>query len=1211
MEKTWLERAPARQKALRSVSLLLGTGLFLHAAPAWAVNECGPPPPGGGTVTCPAGEYPNGIDYLAPSRLEVLLDPGVVTRSESRIETVGDLRIVGPANTKLNSAPLPSPPPVSGGPLALLAQASGTLFVHVDDLTGGASLSGVGSVTFIADRLSTPGGTGVLVQTTGAGETLVRINSVSTAGFLSPAINVSSPDGDIRVEAGTIRTGTHASPGIVTRAGAGSNVFIESRSIETSGEQSHGIDAFGGAISIVSDSIVASGTITRAIVAQGETVTIVSRTIQAVGVDVEGGIRAGSNGDGAVTVTSGNIVVNRSKGIFEFASGGIQAFSAGSGTITVDSGSISTTSDLTGGIGAFSGGDIAVTSGIISTTGARSIGITAMSGNKAIRVTSGKITTLGTAGIGMVISAKEGVSIISDSVATAGANATAIEATSSSGQLNVTSNTITTRGPSSVGISATGNNQLIIGSGTIATSGANSPGIRAGSGPGPISVTSGSITTAGGSIGMEISTTTGDINVTSGSVVTQGAGTNFLEGTGIYAHSVSGKISVSSGSVSTTGTQAFGIFATSAGDVNVTSNMIATTGPLANAIFAISQGGSIDVHGGPMTTLGDSATGVVTFVSGPGTTSVRTGAITTQGFDSYGVIATSTGTGAIDVTGDGSIVTTGASSPGISAESGGKVTVSGNNISTTGANSDAIAVKGSTSAVTIKGLVQSSQGFAVRGEGGLRQRSEPGGPVTVNIVGGGTLRGRVSLTGAADRITNSGIFDAIGASQFGAGSDVFENNTGATVRSTGGAATFAGLETFSNRGTIEMRDGTVGDSLTLGGAYGGAGAALLGLDVDFTAGTADRLITGAATGSTQIGVQGAGGGFTSGILLVDAGAGTSPTAFTLAGSSGSPYLSNDLRFDPANNDFLLVRLPGTAVFETSRFGGMATQLWHESADAVAAQLDTMRDAGRGRGMGLWLQGWTGERERNGTQTLAGAGTFDVSFEQDFQGLQGGFDFRRGGGVLGITAGAGRSDATFALTGNPVDMNVWNIGLYAQGRAGPLWVNALAKHDWAELEIAPGAGLGAQFDAQLFGIQANAGLRLGGGPVFAEPSVGLSWVQADLDSFASGPATVEPGIATSLRARAGLRAGARLPLGGGALLPFVAANVYEEIGGRNESDFTLGETLRLFDEPAGTRGQAAAGISFAAAGFEAFVRGETDFSGGADAKAVRAGARLRF
>src|SRR3982750_3235054 len=103
MDTTSLERAPARLKALRSASLLLGTGLFLHAAPAWAVNECGPPPPGGGTVTCPAGEYPTGIDYAAPGDLEILLQPGVVTRGNSTMTSPGFIRLSGPTATTLNS----------------------------------------------------------------------------------------------------------------------------------------------------------------------------------------------------------------------------------------------------------------------------------------------------------------------------------------------------------------------------------------------------------------------------------------------------------------------------------------------------------------------------------------------------------------------------------------------------------------------------------------------------------------------------------------------------------------------------------------------------------------------------------------------------------------------------------------------------------------------------------------------------------------------------------------------------------------------------------------------------------------------------------------------------------------------------------------------------------------------------------------------------
>src|SRR5687767_15980068 len=64
---------------------LLGTSLLVYAAagasPAKAQNECGAPPPGGGTVTCtPAGNpYPGGIDYdPVVADLTVVLQAGVV-----------------------------------------------------------------------------------------------------------------------------------------------------------------------------------------------------------------------------------------------------------------------------------------------------------------------------------------------------------------------------------------------------------------------------------------------------------------------------------------------------------------------------------------------------------------------------------------------------------------------------------------------------------------------------------------------------------------------------------------------------------------------------------------------------------------------------------------------------------------------------------------------------------------------------------------------------------------------------------------------------------------------------------------------------------------------------------------------------------------------------------------------------------------------------
>lgn len=1248
MAKTSLERAPFARaagarpgpKALRRATLLIGTALLLPAAPSWAINECGPP--SSGRVVCPAGVYPNGISYSSGSDLEVLLEPGVVAGPSRMTQFGGDASFIGPVNTILTGT----------GSDALRLLSTEIAFANVDDLrtTGdfadGADIVGRSGGILYADTIVTTGNSsrGALVrqETVNAISPVgpaagahARINSITTSGFGSGGLEIVAIFGDVSAEIGSVSTSGGSSTGIESLSGIFSpTITIKSGIVTTKGSDSPGIRMFGAVATLDSGIVSTAGnSSTGILVSASQDITITSGSVSTMGSQSTGLNVRSTRGN--VMIVSGTVSTLGGGPGF---SPGILARTTTTGNVTVRSERVTTNNVESAGIAASTrDGNVAITSGSVETGGPTSAAIQAtVSGQGNVSVTSNRIVTRSTVSPGIAASAAAGSTSVANTgtVETGGGNSPGIQASGTSvkidsasittlsnfsrgidaaspGNIVIASSAVRTGGDRSEGIAAISTSGAVtVNSGTILTGGRNSAGILAFSTFGPVGITSSSIVANGWSIGLDASTATGDVNVISGSVVTQGGGTNFREGAGIYAHSNGGNISVRSGSVTTNGTQAFGILATSAGNVTVVSDTIATTGRLANAIFAVAQdSGSIAVTAGPMSTLGDSATGVVTFVSGPGTTSIRTGSISTRGFDSYGVIATSIGTGAIDVTGDGTIVTTGASSPGISAESRGAVTVSANNISTTGANSDAIAVKGSTSTVTVRGVVQSSQGFAIRGEGGLRQDSGPGGPVTATILAGGTLRGRVSLTGNADRINNNGTFDAIATSQFGAGADLFDNNAGATVQSVNGAATFAGLETFSNRGTIEMRDDAANDSLTLPGAYAGAGGARLGLDVDFAAGTADRLVTGAATGGTLIDIRGTGGDFTSGILLVDAGTGTSPTAFSLAPGGDSAYLRRDLRFDAANNDFLLVQEPGQGVFETARFGAMASQLWYESADAVAAQLDTQRDGRRGRGPALWLQGWTGERERSSVQTF-GTGTFDVSFEQDFQGLQGGLDFQSGSAVIGIAGGTGRSDAAF-VSGSPVDLKVSNVGLYAQVHAGPLFFNALAKRDWAEVEIDPGPGLGAEFDADLFGVQLNAGLRFDLGAVFAEPSVGLSWVNGDLDSFESGPATVTPGGVDSMRARAGLRVGAKLPFGGGTLLPFAAVNVYEELDDGSTTDFTLGETLRLFDEPAGTRGQAAAGISFVSAGFEAFVRGEMDFSGGEDAKAVRAGARLRF
>lgn len=1054
-------RLPAVRGGLPGrAALLIGTAFGLHAAPGHAANECGPPPPGGGTVTCPAGNYPGGIDYAVPDDLEILLQPGVTTSSQSTIATGGDLRIVGPG---LLSA--------SVGDQALSVNSGGSAYIDLGSTRGtgfnpGAAIRGNGAVTFIAGSAFATGSAALSVSAGAAAgvapNVLVRVGSASTSAVMGTnpgrVVTLSSQGGTMRVEIGTL-----AASGILNGPLSASGADILSLDIGRvfiSGLTAPGMGLSGGSIAVTIGSIERgfAGSAISASAVHDIAIDIGTITggeyafFQPVGSD-RPDLVALASGDGPIAVDIDTIAANRQRAIVARSD---------SGDIRISSNSITTTIGSAGAIAAGTGGTVRIDSNSISTRGDNSPGIVA-SGAR-VTVNSGTIAVQGTV---------SGPARSSDAIVAIGADG--------------------------------------------------------------VSIVSGSITN-NGSMGIRATSTDGRIDIMSGSVSVVGLGPLAQTTYAIHARSTGG------------------------GEVSVTSGTVASSFFRTGGIAAESTGGAVRVDAGTVTTDGTEATG-------------------------------------------------------ISATSGsGAVTVLATNVATSGTGADAIFVSGgSGSAVTIRGLVQSAQGFAVQADGAQ---------AALTVAAGGTLRGRIDLTGGADSVVNRGLFDALGTSQFGAGVDSFDNQAGATLRSTGGVATLAALETFTNGGLVELRDGAANDSLVLPGGYVGAAGARLGLDVDFASRTADRLVTGAATGSTAIELQtqGSGAGFDSaGILLVDAGAGTTASAFTLAGAGATPYLRTALRFDAAANDFLLVRLPGAAVFETARLGGMATALWQEGADAVAAQLDTARDRRRdelrGRRLGLWLQGWTGEREQAGTQSFAGAGggageTFDTRFDQDLEGLQGGIDVRAGGVLIGATGGIARSDAAFAATGDPVALEAKSLGAYVQGRAGRFFFNALAKRDWIDLEIAPGAGFGAAFGADLFGVQGNAGLRFAFGGLYAEPSVGLAWVDGEVDPFATGGATVAAREADSLLGRAGLRLGGRVPLGGGALLPFVSFEWREELGGREESAFSFGETLRLIDDAVPTRGEAAAGFSFVAGPFEGFVRGEVDLGGG-NAKAARAGARLVF
>ncbi len=724
--------------------------------------------------------------------------------------------------------------------------------------------------------------------------------------------------------------------------------------------------------------------------------------------------------------------------------------------------------------------------------------------------------------------------------------------------------------------------------------------------------------------------------ITSSAAITTGGAVSH----GIYAYAELGNVQVtSSAAIRTTGAGAYGIIALGNGAVTVGSTSITTTGAGSAGIIAVGfdPAAAVAVTSGTINTSGAGSIGM--YVLGYGTTTVTSNAITTSGAGARGMEVVSTQAGAtitsgnittsgasstaieassqtnLSITSTGSIAVTGSNSDGIVAYSStGSILVDVNNLSATGGGADGIIVTSATgSTVTVRGLLDAAA-FDVFATGAA---------ATVNTTATGTIRGRVVLTNNADTVNNAGTFDAINNSEFNGGTDVF-NNSG-TVRSTNGAVSFLSLETFNNlaTGRIDMRDGATGDSLTVG-AYIGTTGSRLQIDANLGGNVADVLITGAATGSTILDVNLLGNSVfnLAGTLVVDATAGTSATAFTLAGGiQNNPFVALNLLFDAPNNNFLLVSNPGQPVFEQIEQAEMITNFWDNSADAISAQLEAARDGlaplgtvqsnltGEG-GFGGWVQAVAGNTDREASNAF-GNTVFNTSYQQDYVGVQGGLDYQGGGTILGVSFGYGQSDADFDATFNRVEMRGYNLAAYAAFQSGGFFFNAIAKVDWIDVESTPGAGLLAEFDATAWGLRGTMGYRFNSGDVFFEPSVSLSYVNADIDNYTVGGASVMFGDIESFRGAAGIRIGGDFRSGNGTFSPFVGAFAIEEFSGDNAASFTLGQTIGLAQDAPGTYGELQAGLNYSTGRIEVFARGEFDFGGEREGLSGRAGVRLRF
>ena len=915
--------------------------------------------------------------------------------------------------------------------------------------------------------------------------------------------------------------------------------------------------------------------------------------------------------------------------------------------------------DTTGtpNIGVLAVGDNALTvnggtNTIITTSADGAYGALISNNVDPISVTLDRIITSGANAIGVIASSSEGaITVRTNSIITSGAGANGINASTDISPITITSGVITTSGSNATGIDANSDfGDISITSTAITTTDAGSLGILAQTGGiGAITINSGSINTSGaGAIGIRAANNTGALLVTSGPVATLGA-----DADAINVISTGGTATVNAGAITTTGANADAIVATGLTGANVTFTTISTTGANANGVlipagvmfFGPPASASATVNGGSVSTVGVTSDGVRA-IAGTGTAVVNvTGNVTTQGDNSRGLVAV--GPLGATVTNGGTITTAGLTSNGVDASSTtGPVAVTVRNVTTTGNGSQAVllnATSGNATA-TVSGALRTTgttanaltvnsganavvnlgtgatfstvQGDYIRlnsvGTSTLNNAATignnlngfalvaTGGPITINNTG--NLSSDIVLTPGADVINNSGTFTVGANPDFGAGVDLF-NNTGLVTLMAGATApvspVFTGLETFTNSGTIDLRNTRAGDTLTLPGTYVGTNGTL-GLDItsNGTTTTNDQLIIGgAATGTTTIQLNQLAGSvplFNAGTVLVNAGAGSSATAFGLAGGGlDAGFVRYQVGFDAAGNNFLLTAAPSDTAFRTLNYAEGIRSLWLKSADAVSGQLrarrDTMWSQGGGDTTGrFWMQMHGSEETRAGQRDFNAFGQSrltDTGFQQDYFGGQAGLDIsgasgERGGFAFGLTGGYINSSLNFAGTTDRVKFDVANAGLYASYSSGNLFFNALGKYDhyWAKAG-APSAGFQQDFSGNVYGARAEMGLRFGSDSFFIEPAASISYVKNDTDDLTPLGTTIAFDDDDGLRGRIGARIGGLVDMGGAKLAVYGGGNFVHEFKGQDNVTFTSGgQTLNYTNERLSDYGEAVLGAT---------------------------------
>lgn len=1160
------------------------------------------------------------------------------------------------------------------GSLGVLADAAGPTNLHLDALqTGGADAAGLDlasdpaacavlgkgncGTAFTVGKLLTQGDRSPGILATIAGPTSGSVGLLQTGGANAPGLALTGDPTacvllgvggcNTQVAVDQLRTAGANSAGVLLNAPA--TLSAQLGSVVTQGDNAPGASLITNPAACLVLGVGGCGaTLTAGSIGTG------GANSPAIGVLAAGPVAVNATDLATNGINSPGIAVATDPAACAVLGAGSCGTSIGAGTVRTG-GNGSTGIGVTGAV------PVAIDTDRVTTAGADAPGISVTTtpavcavlgvGACGTGITAGSVTTAGDRSSGIVAKGAGPTAIKVDSVSTAGLNAPAISVAAdptacltlgvAACSTSINAGTLTTGGDGADGIGVSGAGPITIGVGQVTTAGANAPGIATSLNPAVCAVLgSGNCGTA----------------ITAGSVTTGGNGS---PGIGVLG---SGPVSVVTGSVSTAGQNAPGVsVATDPTACLVVANGLCpttvTTGPVQTGGnnspgVGITVAGPTTITTGTITTIGTGSPGLsvtidpvlcATLGAGSCATNVSTGGISTGG-GSGGIVVSGgaggnggggTGTGPVNTGaiaigagpigsgGNGIDVNVGCQDVAIIAR--GPITAGGTGIvaqSQCGVRVTTLAgapVQGATGGISVTAGTNAvvTVGDRLSAGNGLALNSKGAGVTVVNQPTGAIV-GRLDLTDNADQFTNAGRFEAVGDSNFGGGTDLLVNQGVIAVRpaaAKAGSVTFAGLETLNNSGTIDMRNGQVGDRLEVPGSFVGTGASTLGVDVGAGI-TSDRLIVGgAATGSTRVFAAGLTGALVNGAVIVDAGAGTSPTAFVLAGGIQRVGLTDyALAYDAGSNDFALYGTPGQVAVTPIALADALRQTFYRSSDAVAAHLDA---APTSRALWAVSFGAVDNRRAGVAATPFGqARTYDLSSREDWFGFQGGLDLPVGGRALvGVTLGYANSRLTMSSDPSRFLIETVNAGGYARIATGPFRLDALGKYEYAWVGFQNAAsGIGARLHPNSYGGRAQASVVVGSRRVSIQPFASFDYAHVDHRDLAIGRFAESVDVANGLRGKAGARVDLVVADRASRVSLYASGAAVHEFADRDRLMIADGDgsALALLAPVVPTYAQLRAGFDIVqGASVHGFIEGVADASGGYRGGGGRAGLSVRF